>query len=55
LITADRKVSKSNATATGFAIIDLGYSTNLTKSGVATKAGDFAFSSDGISKKTTET
>ncbi len=52
LITADTKVSKSNATATGYAIIDLGYSSNLVKADVATKAGEFTFDG-GITKKTT--
>ena len=37
LITADTKVSKANATSTGYAILDLGYSTNLVKTGVAVK------------------
>ena len=55
LITADTKVSKSDATKTGYAILDLGYSTNLAKAGVATKAGEFTFSDGSITKNSTTT
>ena len=54
LITADTKVTKAQVqAATGYEILDLSYSTNLVKTNLATKAGEFTFSSDGISKKTT--
>ena len=50
LITADTKVTRAQAISTGYAILDLGYSTNLVKSEVAVKAGSFSFSKDGIKK-----
>ena len=54
LITADTKVTKAQAqAATGYEILDLNYSTNLVKSNLATKAGEFTFDSSGINKKTT--
>ena len=53
LITASTKVTKAQANSTGYGIIDLGYSTNLAKSTVAIKAGEYTFTSSGISKKTT--
>ena len=40
LITADKKISKSEAASTGYGIIDLGYSTNLAKTGVAFKVAN---------------
>ena len=53
LITADTKVTRAQANATGYAIVDLGYSTNLVKTEVAVKAGEFTFDSSGIHKTTT--
>ncbi len=51
LITANKKVSKSDATATDYDIIDLGYSSNLVNAGVATKASEnFTFGGSDTNK-----
>ena len=51
LITANKKVTRAQVTTAGYGVIDLGYSTNLVKSKVAVKAGEFTFDSSGIRKK----
>ncbi|MBR4152175.1 MAG: hypothetical protein IKT98_04385, partial [Selenomonadaceae bacterium] len=55
-VTSISKISDSTAkglSSKGYSIIDLNYSTNLVKSGVAYKTDDFTVNSNGITKKTT--
>ena len=51
LITADKKVTRAQIVEAGYDVIDLGYATSLTKTGVAIHAGEYIFDGGGIRKK----